>query len=121
MRFLENEYATLWIEDGILFCKYKEGSRINIEAAKTIVDMKLSLLNGSKLPCYCDITGLKEADKMARDFIAKRIDSFLTKLALVAGNTVSRIIGDFFIGLDKPKIETKIFTDKQSALEFLKA
>jgi hypothetical protein len=121
MKFQDTKYCTLWIEDGILFIKYKEGVVLNIEAARIVVDAILLLLNGAKLPCYCDITGLKEADKMARDFISQSVDKFLTKLAFITGNNVSNVIGGFFIEVNKPPIQTRVFTDKQSALEFLRS
>ncbi len=41
------------------------------------------------------------------------------KALLLIGSPVSRVIGNFFMGLNKPIYPTKLFTDPQKAIRWL--
>jgi hypothetical protein len=90
MEFRETKYATIWVEQGILYIKYKQWVTLNLEASNEVLSTVTSIVRGAKYPCYCDITGINDADKDARDFIAHEISKVVTQLSLVAGNSKSK-------------------------------
>ncbi len=54
----ENEYTTLWIEDGILFATYKPGLVITLDIAKKCVEDRLTLSQGKTFPMLGDISNI---------------------------------------------------------------
>jgi hypothetical protein len=115
----ENDYATFWMEAGIVYFVYKENASIDLEAAKQIVEDRIRFQKQVDFPIYCDIRGMKRADKAARDFLAKEGSSYTKGVAIIVDSPMTKIIGNFYLGLNKPTTPTKMFTDKEGALEYL--
>jgi len=115
----ENEYARFWIENGIVFFVYKPNTVIDHEAAKKIVADRIQFQNKADFPVYCDIRGLKSADKAARDYLAKEGSSFTKGVAVLVDSPMSKIIGNFYMGLNRPTTPTRLFTNGDEALKYL--
>jgi hypothetical protein len=115
----ENEYANFWIESGILYFVYKKNAAIDLNAAKQIVDERIRFQQQKDYPIFCDIRGIKNIDKAARDFLAKEGSSYTKGVAVVVDTPMTKIISNFYLGLNKPIAPTKMFTDRQEALNYL--
>ena len=60
-------------------------------------------LNKAKTRVLIDMTSVIEISKEARDYFAnERTASIQRATALLIGSPVSRVIGNFFMGLNKP-------------------
>lgn len=116
----ENEYASFWIEGGVVYFVYKANSVVNFEAAKQIVADRIKFQREINYPVYCDIRGMKSADKDARNYLAKEGSSYTKGVAVMVDSPMSKIIGNIYLGLNKPTTPTRLFTDKNEAVEFLK-
>ena len=116
----ENDYATFWMEAGVVYFVYKTNSSIDLNAAKQILRDRIKFQQETEYPIYCDIRGMKRADKEARDFLAKEGSSYTKGVAIVVDSPMTKIIGNFYLGLNKPTTPTKMFTEKQEALDYLK-
>ena len=115
----ENDYASFWLEEGVVFFVYKDNSSIDVNAATQIVSDRIQFQRQVEYPVYCDIRGMKKADKAARDYLAKEGSSYTKGVAIIVDSPMTKIIGNFYLGLNKPTAPTKMFTDKQEALAFL--
>ena len=117
--FQDNEFAQFWIHNEILFFKYKPNVVINLTAAQRIVADRIQLQNEMAYPIFCDIRGIVDSDKAARDYLAQS-GSILTKaVSLVGHQSVSLSMTSFYLKICKPSVPTKIFTDESAALVFL--
>lgn len=88
----------------------------NIDAQERVRDS----LNKEKTRVLIDITTTSEISKEARDYFAnERTASIQRATALLVGSPASKIIGSFFMGLNKPLSPTKLFTDPQKAIKWL--
>jgi hypothetical protein len=116
----ENEYAKFWIEAGIVFFVYKPNTSIDLAAAKKIVEDRINFQQQVDYPIFCDIRSMKNADKAARDFLAKEGSSYTKGVAVIVDSPMTKIIGNFYLGLNKPTSPTKMFTEREDALEYLK-
>jgi hypothetical protein len=116
----ENEYASFWIEGGVVYFVYKANSVVNLEAAMQIVADRIKFQREINYPVYCDIRGMKSADKDARNYLAKEGSSYTKGVAVMVDSPMSKIIGNIYLGLNKPTTPTRLFTDKNEAVEFLK-
>jgi len=78
-------------------------------------------MNKEKTRVIIDMTAVYEISKKARDYFAnERTASIQRATALLIGSAVSRTIGNFFLGLNKPITPTKLFTDPQEAIKWLR-
>jgi hypothetical protein len=119
--YFESKYAEFWIEEDVLFFIYKPGVVINLDGAKQIVTDRLNVQKGVSYPVFCDMRGIKDSDKPARDYLAKEGSSLVNAVAVLTDSPVTKIMANFYLTISRPIVPTKMFTDKSQALEFLKA
>ena len=113
--YWDSENEIVW---GELFAdqKTEEHAKENIDAQERIRDS----LNIAKTRVLVDMTAVTEISKEARDYFAnERTASIQRATALLTDSPVSRIIGNFFMGLNKPISATRLFTDPQKAIQWL--
>lgn len=119
--YFENEFAVFWISESILFFEYKQDVIINLEAAQRIVTDRIQMQNEKAYPVLCDVRGIADSDKAARDYLARH-GSVLTKaVSIVVHHTVSIVMISFYLKISKPQVPTQVFNNKTKALEFLNA
>ena len=72
-------------------------------------------------PLFIDITRCKSITRDARAHYAReQVGEAVCAIALLIGSPVSRIIGNLFIGFNKPKHPLRLFTSEPDAIEWLK-
>ncbi len=109
-------------ENEIVWCDPFGNQEIE-ELAKENVDAQESVRDGlkkTKTRVLVDMTAITEISKEARDYFAnERTASIQRATALLIDSPVSRVIGNFFMGLNKPISPTRIFTDPHKAIQWL--
>lgn len=116
---IENEFASFYIEDGILYFIYKNNIELDLEAAIRVVEDRKSIQKGISYPVICDIRGLKNVDKTARDYLAKEGSSLVTAVALIMDSPAYQFMANFYLKVSKPNVPTKMFTTMTEALGFV--
>ncbi|PHR12831.1 MAG: hypothetical protein COA40_08175 [Aequorivita sp.] len=119
MDSIENNYALYTLDGGILYIRYHADIVIKYEGAVKIVADRLRFQQGICYPALCDITGVEEVDKPARDYLASEGSILLKAVAFIVGNPMSNIISYFYLKTTKPSIPTKAFQDVEEAKLFL--
>jgi hypothetical protein len=117
--YYENEYAQFWIKEGILFFEYRPNVVIDLTIAHQIVADRIQMQNEKSYPVLCDIRGVVDSDKAARDYLAQSGSVLAKAVSIVTNQSVSLIMTSFYLKICKPSVPTKIFTDDSSALAFL--
>ena len=115
-----NDFATFWIEDSVLHFVYHSSVKIDLAAAEKIVSDRVKFQEEKILPVLCDVRGLKEIDKEARDYLAKEGSLMASAVAVLVNPPLSKAMTDFYIQNSKPVVPTRPFTDKYEALKYLK-
>lgn len=118
-RFLENKYATYLVQDGILYITYRNGTIIDLTAAITIVKDRLKVQEGLAYRILCDIRGLHEINKAARDYLTLEGSTLVRAVAYLIEPTVSRAVSEFYLNINTPPIPSRAFTEMDDAKEFL--
>jgi hypothetical protein len=116
----ENEFVSIWIEDGILYCLYKKDAVIGLEAAREIVAMRKKVVKGVSYPALAFIKNLKVVSKEARKYFAEEGTEGMTMGALLTDSGFSKILGNLFLAIDKPKMPVRLFTNIEEAIIWLK-
>jgi hypothetical protein len=115
----ENKFAKFWVSNQILFFEYKPGVIIDLKAAQCIVADRIQFQNGTSYPIFCDVRGIVQIDKAARDYLAQS-GSVLTKaVSFLAHQNVLKAIATFYVTINKPAVPSQLFNDKTEAIEFL--
>lgn len=106
--------------DGICRTKAKPGANINLEEAIENSQAVNSFFSGNKYPLLVDARDLASISKEARkQFAINGRETSITCFGLIVKSPLSRVIGNFFIGLNKPSVPARLFDDEQDALNWL--
>lgn len=119
-----SDNARVELEDGFIHIKFSDMSIIGLEEAKQVADDIIELCDGTPYPFITNGLGITiRMNKNARDFFARY--EALVKVrkaqALVVNNTPSKLLAKFFIKYHKPINPTKIFTNFDEALKWIKS
>ena len=112
----------IWLEDdGIVRVKVKPNIEISLQDAQAAIRAVSSVCGGKKTPALVDMRGLVGMDRGARLYFAgEETAKVESAAALIIESPLSKAIGNFFMGLNKPIIPTRLFTSEEEAIAWLK-
>ena len=114
--------ADVWMEaDGIVRFKSLPNSVHKLEDAVENVRAGAIASNGVCVPCLVDLRIVHSMAREARMYYAgEETAKWESAAALIISSGAGRMLGNFFMGLNKPLFPTKLFTDENEALNWLK-
>lgn len=114
-------YYTWMGSDGIARTQVKTGYAIVLEDAEENAKTVNGLFGPDFYPLVIDTRNIKSISKEARDFFSMRgRESRVYGFAILVDSQLSKIIGNFFMGLNRPRVPVKIFTTEKKAIEWCK-
>ncbi len=114
-------YWTWMGEDGICRTKIKPGACVTLKEAAENTDAVTSFYKDKRFPLLIDSRGIKSMDREARNqFSTNNRETRINSFAVVVKSPLSRVIGNFFMGLNKPQVPAKLFDNEVKALEWLR-
>ena len=106
--------------DGILAYHPNPGLVITYDVALQVLEVGMQIADAPK-PTLVMMPDLARVEREARAFFAsEEYMRLCSQTALVVGSPVSRVIGNFFVGLNRPTYPCKIFDDPALATEWLR-
>ena len=119
-QIIETDSSKTWLgEDGILRGIVKPGHEMTGADAEENLALTANLCGGCPCPILVDLRATKGFSREARVTYAGKSGSF-SAVALLIHSSLSRILGSFLMGLNKPVIPLRLFTDEEEALVWLK-
>jgi hypothetical protein len=110
-------------DDGILEYRYAPGAVVDLEFARAIVRSAAELLgDDAPVPSLVEPGNVKALTREARTFFAESSENYAvsSKVALMVESPATRIIGNVFMKVSKPRIPTKLFQDRELARAWLR-
>ena len=108
-------------EDGIARVVFLPNAVVTLEAAKEHFAACVESAQGRRVPVLGHVEGIKSVDREARQYFAGEEASRVTRAsAILVGSPVARVVGSFFVGLNKPSFPVRLFTSESEAIEWLK-
>ncbi len=109
-------------EDGIMRHNMHKGAVLGLAAAEDLIAKSTQLSGGKKCPFLVKTSGTKSMSREARSFLSSSEESakISAAVAFLITSPVTRVLANFFIGLNKPIFPVKLFTDEKNALAWLK-
>ena len=107
-------------QDGTVVLRFLSGSHVTAEATREVMRAQISAACGGKRPTLADLRGIARSERGSRELAAgPEIAAVTLRVALLVGNPVSRIFGNFFLRVTRPAYPARIFTDEASARRWL--
>lgn len=118
---VENEIIEFWVENGIMFSRYKKPVNLTLQDAKDIVELRHEISKGEhQLWCY-DFNGVKSYRKEVRDYADIHGQEYLHATAAVINSNITNFILNTFLKIKRPKVPLKAFKTEAEAIEWLKS
>lgn len=107
--------------DGICRTKTKPKAEITEKEAIENSIAVNSLYRDKNFPLLVDARDIKYIERKAREhFSIGGRGTHVSSFALMVKSPLSRMIGNFFMGLNKPSVPAKLFDKEAEAVEWLK-
>lgn len=110
----------LWEEDGILHCTFTGKLHMDLTVAKSCVEDRILFSKGISYPVLIDMRNLRSVTKEAREYMAGKGAELITAGALLINSSLTRILGNIFLQINKPPRPSRLFSDKEEAKAWLK-
>jgi hypothetical protein len=116
-----SKYFTWMGNDGIARTVVKPGAEISLEDSQENTAAIEMFYYGKQFPLIVDARPIKSISKEARDhFSLRNRKSAVNSFAIIIKSPLSRIIGNFFMGLNKPAVPVRLFDNEKDALKWIK-
>lgn len=111
----------MWIDAaGLLWHRLDDGITVRAEHADAIRDAVIDLSDGAPVRAVVDVSGVKFADRQARDAIASSLDdSNEVATAIIVNSSISRALGTLFLRLSRPARPVRLFVDEDAAAKWV--
>lgn len=110
-------YVTWMGADGIARTVVRESAEIDLNDARENSEVINAFPGPSNFALLIDARPIKSITKEARDHFSMRgRDSRVIAFAILIESPLSTIIGNFFMGLNKPRVPVRLFTNEKKAL-----
>ena len=114
-------YYTWMGEDGIARTSVKPNIDIVLEHAVENSAVVTSFFKEKKFPILIDARNIKSMSYEARHhFSAHGRETKTNAFGIIIGSPISRVLGNFYLGINKPAVPTKLFDNEHDATDWLK-
>lgn len=116
---IETRTCWLWI-DGHLRGRFKDRAEVSLADAQENVRAAHALTGGQRLSTFIDLRWVRSQSAEARDhFSSSEAVQLSPAVALLVDSPLSRAIGNFYLGFNRPSVPTRLFTDPAAAQSWL--
>jgi hypothetical protein len=114
--------AKVWLgEDGIVRVIHVPDAEVELADAEETMAAYLKIYEGKKRPLFVDTKTMKNLAREARHYYAsEEAARVASAVAIIISTPLSRVLGNFYLGLSNPHLPTRLFTEEDEALDWLK-
>lgn len=118
---IETSVATISkVESGIARIIYKADARVTIAEARENVEAVAKIVGGVYSPVFIDIRPVSKIDRDSRQYFSSDEAGEVTSAtALLVDSPISRVIGNFFIGVNRSEWPVRMFSGESEAMVWL--
>lgn len=119
----ENEFSEYWIDEyGIVHEIFKDTFKtLNLEIAEVITLDRLKVTDGVARPLYVELGKYTKVDRAANRYLSTGLAmKHLTATGILVRDQIEKLSANLYIGIFRPSVPTKYFTDKEKAINWLR-
>ena len=110
-----------FIVDDIVRGTFLNGAEVTLDDAKENLAITAQLSGGRRMPVLVDLRAVRSQSPEARAFFAgPEGASVSSAVALLISSPLSRVLGNFYLGFNRPLTPTRLFTDAAEAESWLR-
>lgn len=111
----------IWLQDDVVRCVVLPTASHTLADARENDEAVTSLTGGRRLPMLLDTRASRGLDRDARlYYVRPEAARQLAGLAMLIDSQIGRILGNFFMTVNKPPFPLRLFTSEADALIWLK-
>lgn len=108
-------------ERGFIELRFVAGCVVDAENLEVVVRRHLALADGAPHPLLVDIREMKSMSRAARARVSgEEVSAATSRLAVLVGGPISRMIGTFFLRVTGPPYPAKLFVHRDEAMVWLR-
>lgn len=115
----ETTTASFEYQDNFLTIIIKEDAEIDLDQMQEQVRLRREMVNNEPFVILVDSRAFHNSTKEAREYISKVEDKNWLGMAVLVNSLATKIVTNFFIKMNNPAVETKMFTNKEDAVKWL--
>ena len=116
-----NPKFRMWLRpDGIVTIVFAPRIATDLADARAAIEGMIQLTGGRRSPLLVDVHQSGPQDRSSRSEFARRGD-LVSAVALIVATPMSRMLGTFFLSVNRPPYPTRLFGDEASAVAWLRA
>jgi hypothetical protein len=120
-RIITHPKFRMWLRpDGIVQMVWVTKDTSDLEDAIAAISAMNELTGGRRSSLLADVHNSGQQTRPARLEFARR-DDLVSALALIASTPLSRVLGNFYLRVNKPLYPARLFDNEASALAWLQA
>lgn len=114
--------AKIWLDqDGIIRKVFHPEAQETLKDALESGEAIAFFCKEKKRPLFVDFSPVRSMDVEARAYYSgQEVGPAIAAVAGMTRSKLGKVIGNFFLGFNKPPTPGRIFTDEQEALRWLK-
>ncbi len=119
----KTSHGEVWMdEEGILYQDYSPGTELQLEdSLEELKIYRTTFCEEEKRPIIVDLSNIKTVSKESRDiYTSEEMGDTISAAALIVSNPVNRIMGNFYMGINKTKMPVRMFSGTRDAKHWLK-
>ena len=119
---IETSFSTIALGiDGICRVVLKPNIVVGLPEMKENLAILTELLDGKSAPMLIDMRKIKTSTREAREFAAgPEYTRVMSALAMLSAAVVGTVLGNLFINFSKPRFPTRLFSNEEQAIDWLK-
>lgn len=107
-------------EDGIVRMIQVPELDLTLEDAQECVEALLKVRQGKRHPLLIDARRMRSISRDARQYFASdEVSKLSLAFAMIVDTPLSRILANFYMGLNKPQLPSRLFASEAEAVEWL--
>ena len=109
--------------DGLVVTRIREAMAQSLADARENLDATIRACGGQRRPLLIDISRGEPLEPEVRHFYTgeRLVEAFLALGLLVEASPFGRMMGNIYFRVAKPGIPTRLFTDEDAAVQWLRA
>lgn len=122
-KVIETSTANVFLrENDVVVVEYKPDVEVKLEDMIAIHDAERKLTHEKKHVALLDARGFVYVSDDAKKFGASEVPAHYRKAAaLLVDSLAVRMLGNFYLNFNKPKVPTKMFSNEKKAIDWLKS
>lgn len=116
---LRTRTCLLWL-DRVVHGRFLPGAEVELADAVENIATTARLTGGRAMPALIDLRAVRAQSAEARAYLAgPEATRVANAVALLIESPLSRMIGNFYLGFNRPEVPTRLFTHEGEALAWL--